>query len=175
MSHHQDIYDNPSLTKKVFANMKSVGTGFSRVITLYFKNMLVPATEEVGQAQDDVSIPTEPSSSKPHKKHKVYKLEEENRILKEKSFKSAKSDTTAPVEDKEESFKQGRMIADMDEDVEVKWIENGAKAGIYGFVVIKSAQCSKSRQSHEKSPSMPWKKAQENESNGALEFYWANP
>nr|GEW20980.1 hypothetical protein [Tanacetum cinerariifolium] len=48
----------------------------------------------------------------------VHKLEEENRILKEKSFKSAKIDTAAPVENKEESFKQGRMIADMDEDVQ---------------------------------------------------------
>nr|GEU93550.1 hypothetical protein [Tanacetum cinerariifolium] len=73
MSHHQDIYDNPSLTKKVFANMKRVGTGFSRVITPLFENMLVPAAEEVGQAQDDVSIPTEPSTSKPHKKHKSKK------------------------------------------------------------------------------------------------------
>nr|GEX03585.1 hypothetical protein [Tanacetum cinerariifolium] len=49
---------------------------------------------------------------------RVHKLEEENRILKEKSFKFAKINTTAPVEDKEESFKQRRMIADMDEDVE---------------------------------------------------------
>nr|GEZ65610.1 hypothetical protein [Tanacetum cinerariifolium] len=43
---------------------------FPRIITPLFENMLVPATEEVGQAQDDVSIPTEPSTSKPHKKHK---------------------------------------------------------------------------------------------------------
>nr|GEZ70495.1 hypothetical protein [Tanacetum cinerariifolium] len=174
MSHHQDIYDNPSLSKKVFVNMKRVGTGFSEVITPLFKNMLVPAAKEVGQAQDDVSIPTEPSTSKPHKKHKskkqqpiapkvpspkpspehtipspsndpipnadkdslkfqelmdlctrlsnkVLDLESEFidlKALKEKSFKSAKIDTAAPVEDKEESFKQGRMIADMDEDVE---------------------------------------------------------
>nr|GEZ16700.1 putative ribonuclease H-like domain-containing protein [Tanacetum cinerariifolium] len=47
MSHHQDIYDNPSLTKKVFANKKRVGTGFSGVITPLFDNMLVPAAEEV--------------------------------------------------------------------------------------------------------------------------------
>nr|GEY16590.1 putative reverse transcriptase domain-containing protein [Tanacetum cinerariifolium] len=47
MSHHKDIYDNPSLTKKVFANMNRVGTGFSRVVTLLFDNMLVPATKEV--------------------------------------------------------------------------------------------------------------------------------
>nr|GEW27520.1 putative ribonuclease H-like domain-containing protein [Tanacetum cinerariifolium] len=31
------------------------------------------ANEELGQAQDDVSIPTEPSTSKPHKKHKSKK------------------------------------------------------------------------------------------------------
>nr|GEV77030.1 hypothetical protein [Tanacetum cinerariifolium] len=172
MSYHQDIYDNPSLIKKVFANKKRVGTGFSGAITPLFETMLVPTTEEVGQAQYDVSIPTEPSTSKPHKKHKskkqqpiapkvpspelssehqlpspsndpiptakdnkiekledkVHKLEEENRILKEKSFKSAKIDAAAPVEDKEESFKQGRMIADMDEDVEVNLEEAQAKA-----------------------------------------------
>nr|GEW27052.1 hypothetical protein [Tanacetum cinerariifolium] len=205
MSHHQDIYDNPLLTKKLFANMKRVGTGFSMVITPLFKNILVPAFEEVGQAQDDVSIPTEPSTSKHHKKHKskkhkpiapkvpspepspehqlplpsndpiliakdslklqelmdlctrlsnkvldleskfinikssftnkieklkdrVHMLEEENRILKEKSFKSTKIDVVSPVEDKEESFKQGRMIAYMDEDVKVSLEEAQAKA-----------------------------------------------
>nr|GEU30223.1 hypothetical protein [Tanacetum cinerariifolium] len=145
MSHHQDIYDNPSLTKKVFANMKRVGTSFSGVITPLFENMLAPAAEEVSQAQDDVSIPTKSSTSKPHKKHKsmkqqpiapkiekleerFHKLEEENRILKEKSFKSANIDTAEPVKDKEESFKQGMMIADMDEDVEVNLEETRAKA-----------------------------------------------
>nr|GEZ91389.1 hypothetical protein [Tanacetum cinerariifolium] len=144
MSHHQDIYDNPSLTKKVFANMKRVGTGFSWVITPLFKNMLVPAAEEVGQAQDDDSLKLQElidlytrlankvldlesevidiKSSFTHKieklEDKVHKLKDENRILTEKSFKSAKIDIAAPVEDKEESFKQGRMIADIDEDVE---------------------------------------------------------
>nr|GFB29135.1 hypothetical protein [Tanacetum cinerariifolium] len=49
MSYHKDIYDNPSLTKKVFTNMKRVGTGFSEL------------------------IPTKPSTSKPYKKHKPKK------------------------------------------------------------------------------------------------------
>nr|GFA82029.1 hypothetical protein [Tanacetum cinerariifolium] len=60
-------------------------------------------------------------------KDRVHKLEEENMILKEKSFKSANINTAAPVEDKEESFKHGRMIADMDEDVEVNLEEAQAK------------------------------------------------
>nr|GEV49855.1 ribonuclease H-like domain-containing protein [Tanacetum cinerariifolium] len=34
---------------------------------------MVQAAKEVGEAQDDVSIPTEPSTSKPHKKHKSKK------------------------------------------------------------------------------------------------------
>nr|GEV89224.1 hypothetical protein [Tanacetum cinerariifolium] len=76
MSHHNDIYDNSSLTKKVFANMKRVGTGFSGVVTALFDNMLGPAANEVGLIQDDVqsiTIPTEPSTAKPHKKHKTKK------------------------------------------------------------------------------------------------------
>nr|GEU43796.1 hypothetical protein [Tanacetum cinerariifolium] len=154
---------------------------FPRVITPLFKNMLVPAAEEVGQAQDAVSIPTEPSTSKPYMKHKskkqhpkapkdslkfqelidlcirlsnkvldlkrevidikssftdkiqkledkVDQLEEENRVLKEKSFKTTQVDTTAPVKNMEKSFNQERMIADMNEDVEVNLEEAQAKA-----------------------------------------------
>nr|GEW77202.1 reverse transcriptase domain-containing protein [Tanacetum cinerariifolium] len=49
----------------------------------------------------------------------------------------------------------------------VKWIKNGAKAGIYGFGAIKSAYFSTSRQSHEKSPSMPLDRPQKNKSDAA--------
>nr|GEU52320.1 hypothetical protein [Tanacetum cinerariifolium] len=185
MSHHKDIYDNPSFTKKVFANM----------------------TREVGLIQDNVqliSIPMEPSTSKPHKKHKpkkqqtqapkvpspepspehrlplpsndplpggkdnlklkelmdlcthlsnkvleleseiidikstykesikklegrVDRLEEENKVLKELYSVHYKVDTVAPVVEKEKSFKQGRIIADIDEDVEINLEEAQAK------------------------------------------------
>nr|GFB40461.1 hypothetical protein [Tanacetum cinerariifolium] len=53
MTHHKDIFDTPSLIKKVFANMKRVGTGFSGEVTLLFDNMLVQAPEEVGILQAD--------------------------------------------------------------------------------------------------------------------------
>nr|GEW21751.1 retrovirus-related Pol polyprotein from transposon TNT 1-94 [Tanacetum cinerariifolium] len=143
---------------------------FSEVMTPLFKNMLVPAGEEVGQAQDDVSIPTEPSTSKPHKKHKSKNQQPiapnvpspehspehqipspsndpipdvaakdslkfqvlmdlctrlSNKVSDLKSeVIDIKSSFTAKIEkledkDKKESFKQGRMIADMNEDVEV--------------------------------------------------------
>nr|GEY11559.1 hypothetical protein [Tanacetum cinerariifolium] len=199
MSHHKDIYDNPSLTKKVFANMKRFGTSFSMVLTPLFDKMLVPAAKEVGLIQDDVqsiSIPTEPSTSKPYKKYKpkkqqtqapkvpspkpslehmlplpskdplpggkdslklkelmdlcthlsnkvleleskvidikstykerikklegkVDRLKEENRVLKELHSVHFKVYIDAPVVEKENSFKQGRIIADIDEDVEI--------------------------------------------------------
>nr|GEW44497.1 putative ribonuclease H-like domain-containing protein [Tanacetum cinerariifolium] len=73
MSHHKEIFDTPSLTKKVFANMKRVRTGFSRNVTSLFANMLVQAPEEVEILQADaqsIPIPTEPSTSKPQNKHK---------------------------------------------------------------------------------------------------------
>nr|GEY10844.1 hypothetical protein [Tanacetum cinerariifolium] len=63
MSHHKDIYANPSLTKKVFANLKRVGA----------------------------------------------------------------ADTAAPVFNKEKSFKQGRIIAEIDKDVEINLEEAQAK------------------------------------------------
>nr|GFA04326.1 reverse transcriptase domain-containing protein [Tanacetum cinerariifolium] len=60
------------------------------------------------------------------------------------------------------------VVLDFVADPRVKWIKSEAKAGIFWFVAIKSAQCSKLRQSREKSLSMPWKRVQENESNGAF-------
>nr|GEZ26971.1 hypothetical protein [Tanacetum cinerariifolium] len=179
MSYHKDIYDNPSLTKKVFANMKRVGTGFSGVITALFDTMLVPAVEEVGQIQANVQSPTirtKPSTSKHHKKHKSMKqqpqapkvpspeplpehrlplpsndllpggqdsmklkelmelcthlsnkvLELESKVIDIKSS-SKETDTIAPVVDKEKSFKQGRIIAEIDEDVEINLEEAQAK------------------------------------------------
>nr|GEV05866.1 putative reverse transcriptase domain-containing protein [Tanacetum cinerariifolium] len=53
--------------------------------------------------------------------------------------------------------------------LEVKWIKNGAKASIYGFVEIKSAYYSKSRQSRKKSPSMPLDRAQKNDFNAMID------
>nr|GEZ50783.1 hypothetical protein [Tanacetum cinerariifolium] len=59
---------------------------------------------------------------------RVDQLEVENKVLKVKSFKTTQVDTAAPAENMEKSFKQGRMIADMDKDVEVNLQEAQAKA-----------------------------------------------
>nr|GEU79001.1 reverse transcriptase domain-containing protein [Tanacetum cinerariifolium] len=59
MTHHTDIFATPSLTKKVFANMKRVGTGFSREVTPLFDNMLVQAPKEVEPEVPLTESPTE--------------------------------------------------------------------------------------------------------------------
>nr|GEY33228.1 uncharacterized mitochondrial protein AtMg00810-like [Tanacetum cinerariifolium] len=43
----EGIFVNPSLTKKVFANMKRVGTGYSGAVTPLFGTMMVQALKEV--------------------------------------------------------------------------------------------------------------------------------
>ncbi|GJT00152.1 hypothetical protein Tco_0821321 [Tanacetum coccineum] len=74
MSRHKGIYVIPSHTKKVFANMKRLGKGFSRKVAPLFETMMVQATKDM--SEDSVAltdsyftpIHTQPSSSKPQKK-----------------------------------------------------------------------------------------------------------
>nr|GEX50456.1 hypothetical protein [Tanacetum cinerariifolium] len=66
----EGIYVNPSLTKKVFANLKRVGTWFFGAVTPLFSTMMVQAIEEVGDlptAVQDIPIPDASSSSQPHR------------------------------------------------------------------------------------------------------------
>ncbi|GJZ10225.1 hypothetical protein Tco_0544984, partial [Tanacetum coccineum] len=71
---HKEIYVTPSHTKKVFANMKRGGKGFSGRVTSLFQTMMVQAPEELGKG---LEIPTDlqhtptiiqPSTSQPQKK-----------------------------------------------------------------------------------------------------------
>ncbi|GJT31320.1 hypothetical protein Tco_0911595 [Tanacetum coccineum] len=74
MTKHKGIYVTPSHTKKVFANMKREGKGFSGKVTPLFQTMMVQAPEDMGEDSaaltDSHSTPiiTQPSSSKPQKK-----------------------------------------------------------------------------------------------------------
>nr|GEV63369.1 retrovirus-related Pol polyprotein from transposon TNT 1-94 [Tanacetum cinerariifolium] len=52
LSSHSTKYTSPALTQKVFANMRWVGKGFSRVDTPLFKGMLV--AQKVGEDADEV-------------------------------------------------------------------------------------------------------------------------
>nr|GEU62568.1 hypothetical protein [Tanacetum cinerariifolium] len=54
ISTHTTKYISPALTQKVFANMRRVGKGFSRVETPLFEGMLVGVIEEGGDAEEQV-------------------------------------------------------------------------------------------------------------------------
>ncbi|GKC55636.1 hypothetical protein Tco_1083234 [Tanacetum coccineum] len=61
MIKHKEIYVTPSHTKKVFANMKRGGKGFSRRVTPLFQTMMVQAPEEL-----DIEVPQPSGSTKPN-------------------------------------------------------------------------------------------------------------
>ncbi|GJZ45796.1 hypothetical protein Tco_0593392 [Tanacetum coccineum] len=60
MSKHKGIYVTPSHTKKIFANMKREGKGFSGKITPLFQTMMVQAPEDMGE---DLAAPTDSHST----------------------------------------------------------------------------------------------------------------
>ncbi|GKC52247.1 hypothetical protein Tco_1074992 [Tanacetum coccineum] len=74
MSKHKKTFVNPSLTKKLFRNVKREGTGFSGKITPLFDTMMVQASEEVGEDSDhptnsnQIPIVDQLSTSSPPKK-----------------------------------------------------------------------------------------------------------
>nr|GEY00580.1 hypothetical protein [Tanacetum cinerariifolium] len=81
MSYCKKIFSTPSLTKKVFANMKREGKGFSGIITPLFETMMVQAPEEEGEGSEvptnthHTPIVTQPSSSQPQKKEKSRRIQ----------------------------------------------------------------------------------------------------
>nr|GEX06545.1 hypothetical protein [Tanacetum cinerariifolium] len=104
MSHHKKIFVTPSLTKKVFANMKIEGKGFSRIITPLFETMMVQALEEVGEGSEvptdthHLSIVTQPSSSQPHRKQKSrMKQRKETEVLDLEKAKTAQAKEIAAL------------------------------------------------------------------------------
>nr|GEV58760.1 hypothetical protein [Tanacetum cinerariifolium] len=66
LSSHTNQYTSPALTQKVFANMRRVGKGFSRVETPLFATMLVQPQPLTIEDEDEVEVhatPTPPSPS----------------------------------------------------------------------------------------------------------------
>nr|GEX44772.1 hypothetical protein [Tanacetum cinerariifolium] len=65
LSSHTTIYTSHALTQKVFANMRRVGKGFSRVKTSLFASMLVQPQPQVAEEEDDVEVPAAPTLPSP--------------------------------------------------------------------------------------------------------------
>nr|GEX28477.1 hypothetical protein [Tanacetum cinerariifolium] len=65
LSSHTNQYTSPTLTQKVFANMRRVGKGFSEVETPLFATMLVQPQPQDAKAKDDVKVPSAPTPPSP--------------------------------------------------------------------------------------------------------------
>ncbi|GJR09344.1 hypothetical protein Tco_0791996 [Tanacetum coccineum] len=58
MTRHKEVYVTPSHTKKVFANMKRPGKGFSRIVTPLFPTMMVQAPEDMDPVTAEAYVST---------------------------------------------------------------------------------------------------------------------
>ncbi|GJW74666.1 hypothetical protein Tco_0134036 [Tanacetum coccineum] len=101
MTKHKEIYVTPSHTKKVFANMKRGGKGFSRRVTPLFQTMMLQAQEE-GEGSEMPTVPQHtptinpPSISKPQKKQSRRKKKKDTKV-------SQPSDPIKPMADETEN------------------------------------------------------------------------
>ncbi|GJS68730.1 hypothetical protein Tco_0683295 [Tanacetum coccineum] len=141
MSKHEGIYVTPSHTKKIFANMKREGKGFSGRITPLFQTMMVQAPEDMEPIPDEatneepISTPSydPPQSAKEiaslNKRVKQLKKRKKSRTLglkrlrKVGSASRVESSNDVSLGAQEDASKQGRKIADLDADAEVTLID----------------------------------------------------
>ncbi|GKE22567.1 hypothetical protein Tco_1434079 [Tanacetum coccineum] len=139
MTKHKEIYVTPSHTKKVFANIKREGKGFSRRVTPLFQTMIVQAPEELEPITDEAAneeyVPIHsnyPLLSEIAKlKEKVKKLERRSksrtlglkRLRKVGRTKRIKSSKDEGLGDQEDASKQGRKIANLYADAEDAEVE----------------------------------------------------
>nr|GEV57133.1 hypothetical protein [Tanacetum cinerariifolium] len=141
ITHHKEIFDTPSLTKKVFANMKRKKHKPKKKPTQEYE---VPSTESPAEqtlpSPSNDPLPSGEDSLKLKElidfctnfieklEGMVAWLEEENKVLKELKNAHSTDDDVEPVMEKEKSSKQGRKIADIDADVEINLEKDQAEA-----------------------------------------------
>nr|GEX92116.1 retrotransposon protein, putative, unclassified [Tanacetum cinerariifolium] len=150
---HNATFVISSHTKKVFANMKREGKDFSRKVTPLFETMMkkqkskrkqrkeievhspssdIPNEEDVPTTSND-PLPSDCSSKEiASLKKKVKKLEQKRksktsrlkRLRKVGTAKRVKYSTKANLGDQKDASKQGRMIDNIDQDVEITLVDN---------------------------------------------------
>ncbi|GJX04942.1 hypothetical protein Tco_0190858 [Tanacetum coccineum] len=77
MSSHKRIYVTPSLTKKIFRNMKRVGKSFSGRDTPLFPTMMVQAQQEQSKG---LAMPTDPQHTPTIIQSSTYQLQKKQRL-----------------------------------------------------------------------------------------------
>nr|GEU80579.1 hypothetical protein [Tanacetum cinerariifolium] len=117
LSTHTTKYTSPTLTQKVFANMRRVGKGFSEVETPLFERMLVEKqVDEEGDAYENVE---EVNAGDAAEGNVTVAHGEVPTAAEEPSIPSP-IPPTPPLQQSQDilSTSQGRMIAEMDQDTD---------------------------------------------------------
>ncbi|GKD85040.1 hypothetical protein Tco_1356194 [Tanacetum coccineum] len=129
MSRHKGIYVITSHTKKVFANMKRPGKGFSGKVTPLFETMMVQATEDMvlalettksNQALEIKSLKRRVKSLEKSRKSIILGFK---RLRKVGSVSRIESSNYVSLGAQEDASKQGRKTADLDADAEVTLVD----------------------------------------------------
>ncbi|GKF64082.1 hypothetical protein Tco_0187530, partial [Tanacetum coccineum] len=138
---HKEIYVTPSHTKKVVANMKKEGKGFSGKVTPLFQTMMVQAPEELEPITDEAAnkehVPIHPndpllSAAEIAKlKERVKRLERRNKsstlglkmLRKVGRYARIESSEDEGLGAQEDASKQGRKIADLDTNAKVTLVD----------------------------------------------------
>nr|GEV31170.1 hypothetical protein [Tanacetum cinerariifolium] len=118
LSIHTTKYSSPALTQKVFANMRMVGKGFSRVETPLFERMIVE--QQVDEDADEVNVDDVPAIGVAAEGVVGAANDEVPTAVEEPSIPSPTPPTPPPQPSQDQhSTSQGRMIVDIDVDVDV--------------------------------------------------------
>nr|GEV61175.1 hypothetical protein [Tanacetum cinerariifolium] len=119
LSTHTTKYTSPALTQKVFANMRQVGKGFSRVETPLFEGMVVAL--EVGEGVADEMHDEGVAAAGIVTEGDVSAANDEVPTTDEEPSIPSPTPPTPPPQPSHDipSTSQGRMIIDIDQDVDV--------------------------------------------------------
>nr|GEZ66771.1 xylulose kinase-1 [Tanacetum cinerariifolium] len=124
LSSHTTKYTSPALTQKVFANMRRVGKGFSRLETPLFEGMIVE--QQVAESDDDEvhdgGVPAAGNAAEGD----VSAANDEVPTADEEPCIPSPTPLTPPPQPSQDipSTSQRRMIAEMDQDADVILEEN---------------------------------------------------
>nr|GEZ73790.1 hypothetical protein [Tanacetum cinerariifolium] len=154
MNKHNAIFIISSYIKKVFVNMKREGKDFSRKVTPLFQSMMVQAPEDIGgnggkklkflhqvvrflmrkvidleeakttQAKEIASLEKRVKILEQKRKSRTLGLK---RLRKVRSARRVESSSEASLGDQEDASKQGRMIDNIDHDVEITLVDKTSR------------------------------------------------
>nr|GEU50866.1 hypothetical protein [Tanacetum cinerariifolium] len=136
LSSHNTKYTSPTLTQKVFANMRRIGKEFSGVDTPLFDETCATLTKQVANLEQDKIVQAIEITKL---KQRVRRLEKKRQFKSSRLMRLRKVGTTQRVEssadtvmdDQEDAFKQGGITElDADEDVTLVDAEEDMNANI---------------------------------------------